>query len=117
MTPTGFYLFNSFDCNIKFVQDILNGIQTTPRSNNKNGKEPKLSRMLHSLKDDTLKSVCQDLGLECDGHKEILTTRIIHHAIADEDGAVRPESTTSDTSSQVLSSFRLFVFNHSCAHF
>lgn len=64
-------------------------------------KENKLTKMLHSLKGETLKSVCQDLGLPPTGEKDLLTSRIINHATVDENvHCVRPPSTSSDTSSQ-----------------
>ena len=84
------------------LQDILNVIQTTPRNRELRANENKFSKLLHSLKEDTLKFVCQDLGLEAEGRKDALTSRILNLTTMDENGdALRPSSTTSDTSSQV----------------
>ncbi len=75
----------------------------TPRNNIATvGKENKLTKLLHNLKGETLRSVCQDLGLPPIGEKEVLTSRIVNHADVDEDlHCARPPSISSDTSSQV----------------
>jgi hypothetical protein len=95
------------------VQDILNVIQTTPRHNvsthltprNIVGKEDKLTKMLYNLKGETLRSVCQDLGLPPVGEKDTLASRIVSLATDDDDvHCARPHSISSDTSSQVRTS-------------